>query len=64
MRKTNHKTHFFQFEIISLGLGLDAIANQNKETKAMLTSMKLIKKITTHYYLLHDYTGFYTYFVN
>jgi len=24
----------------------------------------LIKKITTHYYLLHDYTGFYSYFVN
>jgi hypothetical protein len=48
----------------SLGLGLDANANQNKETKAMLTSMKLIKTITTHYYLLHDYTRFYSYFAN
>jgi hypothetical protein len=46
--------------LFSLGLGLDANANQNKETKAILTSMKLIKTITTHYYLLHDNTGFYT----
>jgi hypothetical protein len=43
----------------------DAKAKQNKEIKAMLISiMKLIKKITTHYYLLHDYTRFYSYFVN
>jgi hypothetical protein len=30
--------------LFSLGLGLDAKANQNKETKAILTSIKLIKK--------------------
>ena len=38
--------------MFSHGLGLDAKANQNKETEAMLTSMKLIKKITTHYYCM------------
>jgi hypothetical protein len=30
--------------LFSLGLSLDATANQNKETEAMLTSMKLFKK--------------------
>ena len=34
--------------LCSFGLGLEAEANENKETKAMLTSMILIKKKYQH----------------